>query len=61
MSFKPTKRQALIAVGYVVFMAVFLFIGMPKYPFKTVAALFLVVSAVYAAAVWFILKFLVKP
>jgi len=60
MALKLTKRQALIAAGYVVFLLLFFFIGIPKAPLKTYALGFLVVSAFYAVVVWFLLRFIAR-
>ena len=63
MAFKPTKKQLVIGAVYLLFLVAFYFINIPGHrSFGTYALGFLVVSALYALLVWFVLKFLVpKP
>jgi hypothetical protein len=55
------KEKIAVAVGYVLFMILFYFIGIPGHrSFLGYAVPFLVVSAFYAFGVYFVKKFLVK-
>ena len=54
---KPTKETIYIAIGYVLFLLLFFFIGIPGgKSFWTYAGGFLVVTAFYAFGVWFVKK-----
>jgi len=55
LSFKPTKEQLYIAIGYVLFMIVFYFIGITGARFAAFAAIVLL-TCFYATAVWFVKK-----
>lgn len=55
LSLKPTKEQLFIALGYVLFMIVFYFIGITGAQFASFAAIVLL-TAFYAAMVWFVKK-----
>lgn len=56
---KPTKEQLYIALGYVLFMLVFFFIGITGAQFDSFIAIVLL-SLVYAGGVWFVKKILGK-
>lgn len=56
MKLKPTKKQIVIGVGYVVFMLLFFFLGIPKISILDGFIGAVIVSAVYALIVYVILK-----
>lgn len=57
-----TKNEKLIAaIGYVVFMVLFFFLGIPKVSFVTFIVGFVVLTGLYALLVYFFKKHFVKP
>jgi len=54
-----SKEKKIVGIGYAVFLLLFYFIGIPRAKFGTYVLGFIVVSAFYAALVYFVKKHLI--